>query len=169
MELIGREHTSGRSLYALDALRSDDIPRLLSVPSPYYVCLLAWDSRQASVAEIGTVVEFLIRSGCVYVCCWGPDCERVHDLFDEFEVEMRSPAESDDMCLMSTWHTRDPLSEAIWFSLFLAQPHNAFANGCRSLVGVSVGSPEWAAEIRAAFADPAKLSKQLGYGNDCRL
>lgn len=163
MELIGRDRIPGRSLYALEAIGPNDIPRLLSVPSPYYVCLLAWDSRQASVAEIGTVVEFLIRSGCAYVCCWGPDCERVHDIFDESEVELHPPTELDDSCLMSTWHTRDPLSEAIWFSLFLAQPHSAFADGCRSLVGVSVGSPEWAAEIRAAFADPAKLNEQLGY------
>ena len=167
MSQIGWHQSSDRGVYELDVASAGDVPRFLSVASRYFVCLLAWDARHVGVTEISAVVNFLIRSGCVYICCWGPDCERVHDIFDEVEVDLCSG--SDGPCLMSTWHAHELLSEALWFSLFSARPDDAFAAECRSLVGLSIHSPEWAAEIRDAFANPAGLSERLGYGSDPRL
>ena len=127
------------------------------MPSPHFVCLLAWDARAVSMAVVGAVAERLLRAGCAYICCWGPDCERVHDVFDTTDLELRP----DGPLCMSTWHSGEPLSEAMWFALFRARPVSAFSDGCRAVVGVSVGSSEWAAEFRTAFAAPAEFSDQI--------
>ena len=157
MEEVGRNGVTGRPLYVLDAAGPDDIPAALPVSGPYLICLLAWDARQLSAADIGAVAERLLKAGCVYAVCWGPDCERVHDIFDEIDLARRP----DGPWAMTTWHSREPLSEAIWFALFSAWPDDAFADGCRSVVGVSIGSPDWAAELRAAFTDPSEFSARV--------
>ena len=159
MEEVGQKAASGRRLFALDAALPEDIPATLPVPGPNFVCLLAWDARQASAAEIVAVAGRLLAAGCVYAVCWGPDCERVHDAFDEADLARRP----NGPWAMTTWHTDEPLSEAIWFALFTARPDDAFAEGCRSVVGVSVGSRAWATELREAFASPGEfVARVLG-------
>ncbi len=161
MEKVGCDEVTGRSLFVLDAASSNDIPAVLPLPCPYFVCLLAWDARQASPAEITAVAERLLRGGCVYAVCWGPDCERVHDTFDAVDLDLRP----DGPWVMTTWHSAQPLFEAIWFALLTAWPDDAFAEGCRAVVGVSVGSWVWAEELRAAFAAPGEFSARvLGSG-----
>ena len=86
--------------------------------------------------------------------CWGPDCERVHDAIDLADLEWRP----DGPWAMTTWHAREPLAEAIWFALFVAWPDPTFEDNCGSVVGVSIGSPAWAAELRTAFAAPSEFS-----------
>src|SRR5687768_14637869 len=114
MDEVGRDTITDRPLFVIDAARPDDIPAELPVPGPHFVCLLAWDARQATAAEVGAVADRLLAAGCVYVVCWGPDCERVHDIFDEVDLARRP----DGPWAMTTWHSTDPLSEAIWFALF---------------------------------------------------
>jgi len=48
--------------------------------------MLAWDARAASVDEISRVARWLLNAGAVYVCVWGPHCERVHDILDEENI-----------------------------------------------------------------------------------
>lgn len=161
IEQVGREGTSGRTLFVLDASCPDDIPTALPVPSPYFVCLLAWDARLCSADHVRGVAERLLGAGCVYAVCWGPDCERVHDIFDEVDLARRP----DGPWAMTTWHTDQPLSEVIWFALYSAWPDDAFFGGCNSVVGVSVGSPAWSVEQRQVFTDPGEFSARvLGNG-----
>lgn len=157
MEEFGREATSGRTLFVLDLARPGDIPAALPVPGAYFVCLLAWDARRASTAEIEAVAARLLDAGCVYAVCWGPDCERVHDAFDAADLARRP----NGPWAMTTWHRNDPLSEAIWFAMFTAWPDDAFADRCRSVVAVSIASPAWAAELREAFAAPGEFSARM--------
>jgi hypothetical protein len=76
MDEVGRDAVTGRELFVLDAARPDDIPGALPAPGPCAVCLLAWDARRTTAAEIGAVAERLLGAGCVFAVCWGPDCER---------------------------------------------------------------------------------------------
>ncbi|MBC8112775.1 MAG: hypothetical protein H7062_00190 [Candidatus Saccharimonas sp.] len=164
MEEVGRDRVTGRPLFVLDANGPDDIPPSLPMPGPYFVCLLAWDARTASIADIAAVAGQLLRAGCVYVCCWGPDSERVHDVFDETDLELRP----DGPWCFSSWHSQEPLSEAMWFALFAARPDDAYSDGCRVVVGVSLGSSEWSAEIRTAFTAPAEFSDRVLAAKDKR-
>ena len=157
MNEVGHDKLRGRSLFVLDLTCPEDMPELLAVPGPYFVCLLAWDSRQVSCDQISMVVERLQDSGCVYICCWGPDCKRVHDVFEEVEVNFsleQEVVDEDGPICMSTWHSNEPLSEAIWFTLNCTTPDEHYVDGCRSVIGLSIGSSEFAAEILAAFVAP---------------
>jgi hypothetical protein len=156
MDLIGEFR--GRNLFVFEAANSNEL--LISFPAieQPFVCLLACDARRAPASEIGAVAEHLFRAGCVYICCWGPDCERVHDVFDEVEVD-RFP---DRPVVMSTWHDKETLSEAIWFAIFLAFPDDANADRCRAVVGVTIGSPQWHNEMRAAFTSPQIYRVKIG-------
>jgi hypothetical protein len=151
MEVLGRGGIGERSMFLLDVSNADDIPAIFAVADKYFVCLLAWDATGVSASVIGAVAERLIKAGCVYALCWGPDCERVHDIFDEEAVDMRT----DGPWAMTNWHSEEPLVDAIWFTLICACPDEAFAEGCKSTIGISIGSTEWASEIRTAFARPA--------------
>ena len=85
LERIGREEVSGRSLFVLDAVQPDDISAVLDMEGPF-ICLLAWDAAAVAAEEISKVASRLLAAGCVYICAWGSDCSRVHDIFDEADL-----------------------------------------------------------------------------------
>ncbi len=147
---------SGRSLFVLDAARPDDIPTALEVDGPF-VCLLAWDAASVGSDEISNVASRLLAAGCVYICTWGSDCSRVHDIFDETN-SVRAP---DGPWVMSTWHDGEPLDEALWFFLFCARPNPDLSDDCRSAVGIAIGMPAWAATIRSTMQDPVSFSARI--------
>lgn len=149
LERVGVDAGSERSLFVLDASCPADVPPELDVDGQF-VCLLAWDATTVPSAEISMLAERLLQAGCVYICAWGPDCDRVHDTFDEANVT-RSP---EGPCVMSTSHAGESLEVALWFLLVCASPDDAFADGCRSVVAISIGAPSWAAAMRAAMVDP---------------
>ena len=155
---VGRYTVSERELFIADVTSPAEIASFLAFSSSYFCCLLAWDSTGQGDAEIFTLMRGLVKAGCVYLCAWGPGCERVHDLFDEADVE-RSP---DGPFAMSTWHASEPLAEAAWFALFNAFPDDAFFDGCRSTLGITIGSPKSAAEMRAAFDEKIRPGPTCG-------
>ena len=79
----------------------------LRLPSARTVLLIAADSTAVHTDVVRDAAEHLFAAGLTYVCVWGPDCERVHDIFDEVYVGDGSsePGHS----FMSTWHADEPL------------------------------------------------------------
>lgn len=63
---------------------------------------------------------------------------------------------------MSTWHASEPLAEAAWFALYNAFPDHAFVDGCRSLLGITMGSSKWAAEMQSAFEEKVRAGSTFG-------
>ncbi len=161
MERIGHDQASGRDLFVLEAASSVSIPETLSLSSPRFVCLVAWDARSASDKEIATLAHRVLAAGAAYICAWGPDCERVHDICDE-EAIGPNPAADVDRVVMTTSHPREPLAEAILFTLISAWPDAGYERGCDSTLAIAIGSEDWAAQIRDAFADPrAFIARQV--------
>ena len=103
IDKIGYDPISKRDLFILDIPSSAHLPADLSLTTPQFVCLIAWDVRSVSVDEISRVAVGLLRQGAVYVCAWGPDCERVHNIVDEAHV---GPNPSSDVAgvVMTTSH-----------------------------------------------------------------
>ena len=154
---LGRQKAWERDLFLLELNDIGEVPGNLRFLSRYFVCLLAWDAREASADEIRSVGQNLIDQGAAYFCLWGADCERVHDLIDEVEA-LREEANPDDQSvIMTSWHRDEPLSEAIWFVLHCALPDDPYIDDCKATLAVSIGSSEWAAQIRAALSDPKKF------------
>ena len=147
---------SGRQLYSLVLASPSDMPVHIDVQSPNFVCLIAWDARDATGHEIATLVEPLLRSGASYLVCWGPDCRRVHDIIDEVVTAPENQfGVPEDSCIMTTWHESEPLTEAIWFFLTSAWPEVHYQEPTQAALAISVGSKPWAEEIGAALTDPS--------------
>jgi hypothetical protein len=154
---VGQAETSGRDLFLIEAAGPGDVPAVLALPCPYFACLLAWDATAVPDAEVAALARRLLLAGCVYVCCWGPGCERVHDLFDLAALDLGP----DGPFCMSSWHAGVPLAEALWIRLFCSWPGDAYFGGCRAAVAVAIGSMEWAAEVRTALSSPGEFSARL--------
>lgn len=159
IESLGRDVVSQRQLFLVEVQTPDLVPNVLHLASPRFVCLLAWDARSAAVEEIAALVQKVIDAGAVYVAAWGPDCRRVHDICDEVVVGPNPPATQQGP-IMTTWHEKEDLAEAISFVLQCAVPDEALQSGCDSTLAITIDSNAWAAEVRRAFLDPATFVRE---------
>jgi hypothetical protein len=63
-----------------------------------------------------TVCAWLVESGCLYCCVWGEACEAWHDEVDHANIcAFDGGTIPDDQFVMTTWHDKEPLSDALWF------------------------------------------------------
>ena len=158
---IGIDDVSKRVLLLLDADTAADVPVQMLVGSKYFVSLLAWDTRAVETSDIARVARVLLDAGCVYFCCWGPGCERVHDIIDEEYVGDGSSVNDDDSTIMTTWHTEESLEEAAWFALNVAFPDDRFIDDCKAVVSICIGNVEWKTSLENALANPGALAARV--------
>nr|HMQ23048.1 hypothetical protein [Planctomycetota bacterium] len=134
-----------RRLFGLVARTPQDVPPLLQELESRFVCFLAWDARDVPVSVVSALVEAMVRAGAVYFVCWGPDCERVHDIIDEVVSDpdntLGLPPEA---VVMTTWHADDKLADALWFFLVNAWPAAPFDDSASIGLAVTIGSDPWA-------------------------
>jgi len=91
------------------------------------------DARSIDSGQIGELAEKMADKGLAYLCVWGPDCERVHDIFDEIEVQ-RDLEPTDDNVIMTTWHSAESLEESLWFFVNCAFPAEAYEQSCKEWI-----------------------------------
>ncbi len=145
--LIGYDATFNRPIWLLE------LPHILApfdwseLQSAKFICLSAMDASSAQTDDLSPFCSHLIDLGCAYYCAWGPDCERVHDIMDGLVVG-DNPPETYIGCLMTTWHAKESMAEAVDFFLTCTVPDEEFAPiGCSFGLAVVVGSHEWASQI----------------------
>ncbi|HUR47626.1 MAG TPA: hypothetical protein VMZ27_17210 [Candidatus Saccharimonadales bacterium] len=146
VQRIGHSDVTGRELFSLALPDFGSLPDLIVLPSRNFIAFLAADAANVDAVVLAEFSRRLLRAGCVCFCAWGTDCERVHDLFDGecFSIEP---------VIMTTWHPRDSLDDALWFFVFTAFPDDAYGATCQSGLAVSIGRPDWDAHIRERLAD----------------
>ena len=65
----------------------------------------------------GSLSEWLVRSGCLYMMAWGENCSSWDDSVDFANIDNFLPAEvPDDKFVITTWHENEPLEEVFWFA-----------------------------------------------------
>jgi hypothetical protein len=111
----------------------------LRAPSTHFVLVIAGDTANVRGPDLVDNAAALIGLGASYICCWGPDCERFHDCFDEADWMVNGES-SDGRVLMTTWHSDEPLQEAIWFGLNSAIPSASYESATRAVVILCVGN-----------------------------
>src|SRR6185436_17512096 len=94
-----------RKLFSLSIPNLPSFPRKLELPSLNFVLLLACDARVIEASVIATFANSIIDQGIAYLCAWGPDCEPVHDIFDEVQVIRKIDKKGEYPHVMTTWHT----------------------------------------------------------------
>jgi len=116
-----------------------------------FVLLLAADATKLSDKQILHAAEQIIPKGLTYFCAWGPDCERVHDLFDRitpYEETTQNPLQK---LIITTWHAKDSLRNAAWFLQNCAWPAEAQKPEEFDCIGISVNYLLWCTKIRETF------------------
>lgn len=58
-------------------------------------------------------------------------------MHDQLDLE-RMPEEPKERTVMTTWHSKDSLSEALWFFANCVEPDDGFTADCTDWVAVSV-------------------------------
>ncbi len=137
----GRQKSSGREILSLAVPRLEQLPRDLGFNSHHCVLFLAIDATVLADEQLFSLVEWVMDQSAVYVCVWGPGCERVHDVINETIVEFDHP-KSDETVIMTTWHDDESLEEALWFALNDAMPASAYSDSCSVVIAVSIGSEQ---------------------------
>jgi hypothetical protein len=116
LERVGVDPVTGRTLSVARIGTLDTWPSTIELP-PDFVLLLTLDAGDLSDARVGAFATKLVVQGVGYACCWGPDCHRVHRLFDRAAIEA-------NRFVMTTWHEDETLDEALWFAVNVALPPN---------------------------------------------
>lgn len=151
-----------KQLYICPCNSIDELTEKIKPTSTYFGLFLAMDARHVDSRKISEAADKALRSGLVYLCAWGPDCERVHDIFDEQDLnrELKKGLERDqDDVVMTTWHDDELLEETLWFFVHSAFPADKYSRDCGDWVVAPVGEPDWEHEIRSkinkiAFGPP---------------
>jgi hypothetical protein len=118
--------------------------------SPCFGLLLAMDAQSMASDQIGELAEKIMDKGLAYLCAWGPDCERVHDIFDEIEVQRDLKGQNANV-IMTTWHSDESLEESLWFFVNSAFPDLAYEPRCKDWIVAPIGNNEWEQSIRKVF------------------
>jgi hypothetical protein len=151
---IGHAETCERELFSLSSPDFASVPESIPLPTRHFVALLAADAAGVHAGALAEFSRRLLRAGCVCFCAWGPDCERVHDVFDSecFDIEP---------VIMTTWHAKDSLDEALWFFVSYAYPDDGYRDTSGAALAISIGKPGWDEQIRRRLADLESLRRDV--------
>ena len=129
---------------------------------PPFAALCALDAENEDDETLEAFVSRLLSATCYYVCAWGSECERVHDMVDL--VWIRENPESaklpvgawDDAYVTTTQHDDEALNDALWFAIF--NTHSAEHHLATVL---AVASPQHAEHVERRLADTEQLSRDV--------
>jgi len=150
-----------RELLVLDAATVADATEAVPPATGHFAVFLAWDALSASTDAISELAVELHNRGLAYLCAWGPGCERVHDIFDEVEVQLEASRPADSV-VMTTWHAEDTIEDALWFFLYNSFPDPAYQDSCSRGVALAIGNSEWANRIARYVNDLKALNSAVG-------
>jgi hypothetical protein len=150
-----------RELFALNASTPADVTAALRPGFGHFAMFLAWDAASIATDVISTLAAHMHDRGLAYLCAWGPGCERVHDIFDEVEVELMEARPADSV-IMTTWHSAEPIEEALWFFVNNSFPDPAYEETCRLGIAATIANDSWASLVDRYLDDLRLLNKAVG-------
>lgn len=153
MELrrVGHSEAPDRDLYIAEVADLAVWPEAFAEPAGEFVAFAAFDATNVSSDDLGGFAAKLVRQGCVYLCAWGPGCERMHDAVDLADINANGP----EGTVMTTWHDDEPLDEALYFALFtaLTEPEPSAV--------LALTAPTWSAKVERRLRDSEGLRREL--------
>ena len=157
LELVGQDPRSGRR-YLLLVGR---VPSAWEIPSGLglFTLLLAVDAERYEDEQLDALAIWLRDAGLVYLCAWGPECERVHTLFDRAFIAEEAAGVQRPF-LMTTDHDGEALAEALWFSIDLAFQEDV-RDPAESPVLIGTDHDDWCQEIRQRLSDVDELRRHV--------
>jgi hypothetical protein len=154
VSMIFPKKPPARTVFLCPAESIGDLPEKIKASSAYFGLLIAMDASGIKKQEILEAGAILAEKGLAYLCAWGPDCERVHDLFDA-AVEKKNGELTGDDVVMTTWHVNETLIEAMWFFLHGAFPTQFFQANCLCWIIAPIRNSRWEQEVRSKIREVA--------------
>ena len=159
IEEINSEDNFRRKIFLIcvSKIKEFDVIKLPHL-SKYFTLFIA-NNEEVIIEEYSQKAKKLIKSGLVYLCTWGKECEKIHDIFDEenFIMEINQEIETDnDSVIMTTWHKDESLKEALYFFLMNTSPTEKYYSECKTSLVVIIGNPIEGVNIKT-FLENQKL------------
>jgi hypothetical protein len=151
LEALGKD-ALGRDLFFCGIASPADVG-VVKWPPPHFVALLVWHADGVSTEVVSGLVEQLFNRGASYLCTWGRDCERVHDVAEETDAFPSELASPEDAVRLTTWHTDDCLEEVVDFLLWSTVPNAYYAPTTTTSLVLCIGDDALARETRQALVD----------------
>jgi hypothetical protein len=128
-------------------------PASVQIPGGRFRLFVVADVTRQSTERLSEFAHSALKSGMVYFCAWGTDCERFHDIVDELVVEDHMGprlfvGNSRSDAIMTISHGGEPLNEALDFFANLSCPTAGFERNSNFWLAVCLNNAEWAAEIQ---------------------
>ena len=161
LELKAAEGPLDRHLFALQVSASSEVLGATQAVTPHFAVFLAWDATSVATEEISRLATLLHNRGLAYLCAFGPGCERVHDIFDEVDLELDGARPSESV-IMTTWHKDESLEDALWFFVYNSLPDPAYENTCHTGIAITIGNSQWAAQVADYLSNLPKLNTAVG-------
>jgi hypothetical protein len=142
---------AGRRAITIEANSLESVAARLIPFGKRFVLVIAADTSDRAGPGLVDAAAELIRVGASYVCCWGPDCGRLEECFDEAAIEVNG-APTRENVLMTSSHEHESWEEAIWFGLTSAFPGRADGTPPPPVVIASIANGEWAERARGSLS-----------------
>jgi hypothetical protein len=153
LEAYGVDATSGREMRFLELESLDDWPDAMDLDPPHFVLLLACDAARVKDPRLRDVARRAVEQGMVYLCAWGPECDRVETIFDEAGTDTVGGGDPEGTILTES-DGEEPLGEVVRNAVRLVAPATDYEESCATTLVVTVGNESWAEEVRALLANP---------------
>ena len=143
-----------REIQVLSFATIDELAKRLPIGDQHFLLLLAWDAPEKSTEQLTGFFERLVDRGLVYFCAWGRNCEAVHDAVDRCDTEKHKRegrSVSENSVVMTTWHAKESLGEALWFFKICAVPAGSRDPSECDRFAVAIGNPAWSTEMEQAL------------------
>lgn len=158
----------GRSIYSVGVATPEELLAVLvpaKVARHHFVLFLAWDARTTADETVLEFARALLRGGLSYIVAWGPDCERIHDIFDDADI-LENPASNEadtESVVMSTWHANEQVEEALWFAVNAAYPAAPYDTTTISTIAAVIANEDWTKDVQGYLSDLSTLDRAVAY------
>jgi len=141
----------------------DDLSEIFPLPkreNTNFALLLVMDGREETVGDLDNIPKRLIEEGLVYLCTWGKDCARIHDIFDKAAIQKETESKK-ELTIMTTWHNDESIDETLWYFLYNTLPDEEYYEICKTAYIVSVANDEWKKQLENGLSDIKALVKRV--------
>ncbi len=141
-------NTANWDVFLLELPNLLAMPARVELPSPHFVCLLAVDARNVSASMIVRLVSDLLQKGLVFLCTWGPGCQRINHIFENIAIQHDLAAGREHPVTVSMSFEEDSLDVTLDFFQNVCHPNPVFEKTCKTGIVIPVGHAKLASYIR---------------------